>query len=192
MLLRLLTLIMLVGQVQVIAAENNRVEKMKGPVLVMRFSQTNDRDKQASGYITYLEDGQTSIYSRVIVYRDREKYDAEMKRTTESSGAPTMNGDNHKVWENSSEGSISRMSHIYSSPFSGGGGSPQSVSRTGSLTEFEKISGTRKNGLMLEKPLILLNRLLQADKTLKLVSVRHDETNFGKYSSKSQYYYLSR
>lgn len=192
MLIRLLLSLMTLGLVPVIAAKDNRVEKMEGPVLVMRFSQTNDGEKQAYGFISYLEDGQTSVFCRVVIYRDREKFDEEMKRVTESSGEPKMNGENQKVWENISEGSISKMSHIYFSPYGSPRGSPQSLAQTGSLTEFEKISGIQGNRVMLQKPLILMNRILKADKTLRLVSVRHDETKIGIFSRESEYYYLTR
>jgi|GEM_PF-1643324 len=192
MLIRLLTLIILVGQVQVLATENNLVKKMEGPVLVLQFSETRDRDKQAYGFITRLENGHKSIHSRVVVYRDREKFDKEMMQQAKYEGEPTVNRDDHKVWENTAERNASKTAHIFTSPFSRGGGSAQSVSRTGSLTEFEQIAGIRINGLMLEDPLILLNRILKADKALKLVSVRHNETKLGQYTSEDQTYYLSR
>jgi len=191
MLLRLIALVLFVGQIHVFAAEQNRVETMEGPVLVLQISETRDRDQQSYGYITRLGNGYKSIYSRVVVYRDREKFDQEMEKQVEYE-EPTVNRDDHKVWENISERNVSKTIHIFSSPFNRGGGSPQSVSRTGSLTEFEKIAGTRINGLMLDDSLTLLNRLLRADKTLKLVTVLHAETKLGKYSSEDQTYYLSR
>jgi hypothetical protein len=191
MLIRLLALIMFVGQIQLFAAEGNRVETMEGPVLILQVSETKDLDQQSYGFITRLEDGSRSIYSRVVVYRDREKFDQEMKKQTQYS-EPTVSRDDHKVWENTSERNVSKTIHIFSSPFNRGGGSPQSVSRTGSLNEFEKLAGTRINGLMLDDSLTLLNRLLKADSSLKLLSVRHEETKLGEYTSEDQFYYLAR
>ena len=126
----------------------------------------------------------------MVYYRNWEKFDQESE--AKYGGEPTVNRDDHKVWKDTSVRGVSKAVHIFVSPFSRGGDSPQQRSQIGSLIGFEGISGTRINGLMLDKPLLLLNRLLKAEDALKLVSVRHEETKSGRFSRESEYYTLSR
>lgn len=183
---------MFIGLLPLGAADEDPIEKIEGPVLIMRFSEIADRNDGSYRFVTTLGDERNSIYSRAVVFRDREAFDEELAEMTRYMGEPTMNRDDHKTWTSSEEGSDSTTSLIFISPFSRGGPSPQTMARMASLTEFNKITEVFPSNYNVDDPFRLLNRLLKTHPDIRLISVLPEERKREKYSSEGHSYYLSR
>lgn len=188
----LLALVMIVSLLPLGAADNSAVQKIEGPVLVMKILEISDREEGSYSFLTELRDGRNAITSRAVVFRDQEAFDKELEELTGYLGEPTRNQDDHKAWTRSGDGDASTTTLIFISPFSRGGPSPQSMARIASLTEFNKITEVFPSNYNVDDPFLLLNRLLKTHPDIKLVSVLPEELAFGKYKSEGHAYYLSR